>query len=66
MTPLLHTHVVVANAARGPDGRWSALDGRLLYRHAKTVGYLYQAALRTEISERLNLNGSPSSAVSRI
>jgi conjugative relaxase-like TrwC/TraI family protein len=53
--PLLHTHVVVANASRGPDGRWSALDGRLLYLHAKTAGYLYQAALRAEITERLGL-----------
>ena len=57
--PLLHTHVVVANAARGPDGRWSALDGRLLYRHAKTAGYLYQTALRAEIAERLGLEWEP-------
>jgi conjugative relaxase-like TrwC/TraI family protein len=53
--PLLHTHVVVANATRGPDGRWTALDGRLLYRHAKTAGYLYQASLRHELTERLGL-----------
>jgi conjugative relaxase-like TrwC/TraI family protein len=53
--PLLHTHVVVANATQGPDGRWTALDGRLLYRHAKTAGYLYQAALRVELTERLGL-----------
>lgn len=33
--PLLHTHVVIANGTRGPDGRWTALDGRALYRHAK-------------------------------
>jgi conjugative relaxase-like TrwC/TraI family protein len=53
--PLLHTHVVVANATQGPDGRWTALDGRLLYRHAKAAGYLYQAALRAELTERLGL-----------
>ncbi|MGH2949713.1 MAG: MobF family relaxase [Solirubrobacteraceae bacterium] len=53
--PLLHTHVVVANATQGPDGRWTALDGRPLYRHARTAGYLYQAALRAELSERLGL-----------
>ena len=41
--PLLHTHVVVANATQAADGRWTALDGRELYRHAKTAGYLYQA-----------------------
>lgn len=53
--PLLHTHLVVANATRGPDGRWTALDGRELYRHAKTAGYLYQAALRAELTERLGV-----------
>lgn len=28
--PLLHTHVLVANLIHGDDGKWSALDGRLL------------------------------------
>ncbi len=51
--PQLHTHVVVANATQADDGKWGALDGRLLYRHAKTAGYLYQAALRAELCERL-------------
>jgi conjugative relaxase-like TrwC/TraI family protein len=31
--PLLHTHLVIANRVQGPDGRWTALDGRDLYRH---------------------------------
>jgi conjugative relaxase-like TrwC/TraI family protein len=53
--PLLHTHVVVANATQGPDGRWTAPDGRPLYRHAKTAGYLYQATLRAELTDRLGL-----------
>jgi conjugative relaxase-like TrwC/TraI family protein len=53
--PLLHTHVVIANATQGPDGRWTALDGRLLYRHSKTAGYVDQAALRAELQERLGL-----------
>ena len=51
--PQLHTHVVVANAARGSDGRWSALDGQRLYHHAKAAGYLYEAQLRAEVRERL-------------
>ncbi len=63
--PLLHTHVVVASATQGPDGRWTALDGRLLYRHAKTAGFLYQAALRAEITGRLGLEWEPSNVVSR-
>jgi conjugative relaxase-like TrwC/TraI family protein len=31
--PLLHTHLVIANRIQGPDGRWTAVDGRDLYRH---------------------------------
>ena len=53
--PLLHTHVVVANATQAADGRWTALDGRELYRHAKTAGYLYQAALRAGLSRELGV-----------
>jgi conjugative relaxase-like TrwC/TraI family protein len=53
--PLLHTHVVVANRTHGPDGRWTALDARPLYRHAKTAGFVYQARLRREVGERLGL-----------
>src|SRR3954447_26204423 len=53
--PLLHTHVVVANRVQGPDGRWTALDARPLFRHAKTAGFVYQARLRHEVSERLGL-----------
>jgi conjugative relaxase-like TrwC/TraI family protein len=49
--PHLHTHVLTANLTRGEDGRWSALDGRALYRHAKTAGTLYRAALRHELRE---------------
>ena len=52
--PQLHTHVVVANAAQGPDGRWSALDARHLYGQARTAGFLYQAELRATLSARLD------------
>lgn len=57
--PLLHTHVVVGNLTQGPDGRWTALDGRYLYRQAKTAGFLYQAVLRRELTERLGLQWTP-------
>jgi conjugative relaxase-like TrwC/TraI family protein len=53
--PQLHTHVLVANMTRGPDDRWTALDGRRVYAHAKTAGYLYQAQLRTELVRRLGV-----------
>jgi conjugative relaxase-like TrwC/TraI family protein len=44
--PQLHTHVLVANLILGADGRWGTLDGRRIYAHAKTAGYLYELRLR--------------------
>jgi conjugative relaxase-like TrwC/TraI family protein len=58
--PLLHTHVLVANLAHtADDGRWRSLDGRHLYLHAKTAGYLYQAQLRAELGRRLDVAFGP-------
>ena len=59
LDPQLHTHVVCANVARGPDGQWTALHGRELYTHAKTAGFLYQAHLRGEVRDRLGLEWGP-------
>jgi conjugative relaxase-like TrwC/TraI family protein len=59
LDPQLHTHVVAANLTRGPDGRFTALFGAPIYQAAKTGGYLYQAHLRVEISERLGLDWGP-------
>ena len=55
----LHTHAVVCNLTRGPEGRHSALDGRALYRQAKTAGYLYQAELRARLSGALKVEWGP-------
>ena len=51
--PQLHTHVVAANLARGPDGRWSALHGYRVFQHAKAAGSLYQAHLRAAVRDRV-------------
>jgi conjugative relaxase-like TrwC/TraI family protein len=53
--PQLHTHVLVANLGRGPDGRWSALDGRRLYAQARSASFIYQAVLRSELSRSLGV-----------
>lgn len=53
--PHLHTHLVVANLARGTDGRWSALDGRGLYAHARAAGALYGSQLRRALTDRLGV-----------
>jgi conjugative relaxase-like TrwC/TraI family protein len=53
--PQLHTHVLIANATIGPDGRWTRLYHPALYEHAKTAGYLYEAHLRDELTRRLGV-----------
>ena len=51
--PQLHTHVLVANLVLGADGRWGTLDGRRIYAHAKTAGYLYEHRLRALLTREL-------------
>lgn len=53
--PQLHTHVVVANVVHGEDGKWTAVDSHVLWRHAQTASYVYQATLRSELTERLGV-----------
>ena len=57
--PHLHDHVLVANMTPGPDGRWSTLDARHLYNHAKTAGYIYQSVMRHELATRLGIEFGP-------
>ena len=57
--PQLHTHLLVFNRARGVDGRWAGIDGRRLFAWAKTAGYVYQAALRAELTKRLEVQWRP-------
>ena len=53
--PQLHTHVLVANLVLGADGRWGTLDGRRIYAHAKTAGYLYEHRLRALLTRELGI-----------
>lgn len=57
--PHLHSHLVVANATQGPDGLWSAVDTRRLFRHAPAVGALYDACLRAELTGRIGAAWEP-------
>jgi hypothetical protein len=53
--PLLHTHLVIANRIQGPDGRWTALDGRDLYRHRLAADAIYRATYQRELSSSLGV-----------
>jgi conjugative relaxase-like TrwC/TraI family protein len=53
--PQLHTHVLIANATQGPDGKWTRLYSPAIYEHAKTAGYIYEANLRHELTRTLGI-----------
>jgi conjugative relaxase-like TrwC/TraI family protein len=57
--PQLHTHVLIANATKGPDGRWTRLYHPAIYDHAKTASYIYEAHLRHELTRRLGVEWQP-------
>ncbi|MFP5326003.1 MAG: MobF family relaxase [Acidimicrobiia bacterium] len=57
--PLLHTHVVVANLSHTVADTWRALDGRPLFDHAISGGYLYQAHLRRLLTDRRGVEWGP-------
>jgi conjugative relaxase-like TrwC/TraI family protein len=50
--PQLHTHVVISAKVQTDDGRWLALDARVLKRHQRALGGLYQSVLRSELTNR--------------
>lgn len=57
--PLLHTHVVAANLTLTVADAWRTLDGRPLFDHAISGGYLYQAHLRHLLTRRLGAEWGP-------
>jgi conjugative relaxase-like TrwC/TraI family protein len=57
--PQLHTHVLIANATKGPDGKWTRLYHPAIYEHAKTASYIYEANLRHELTLTLGVEWQP-------
>jgi conjugative relaxase-like TrwC/TraI family protein len=55
LDPQLHSHVVIANRVKAPDGRWLALDARTIKLDQRTLSALYHATLRTELTRRLGV-----------
>lgn len=47
--PDLHTHVVIANATRGEDGKLRSIEGKRLYDDNKLIGAVYHAELRSRV-----------------
>ena len=55
MDPQLHTHAVISSKVQDETGKWLALDARFLKYQQRTIGWIYDAALRTELTTRLGL-----------
>jgi conjugative relaxase-like TrwC/TraI family protein len=53
--PQLHTHLVISAKVQTEDGRWLALDARMLKRYQRTLGGIYQSVLRAELTDRFGV-----------
>lgn len=53
--PDLHTHVAVSNKVQTLDGRWFALDGRVLYKANVAASERYNTRLEAELTARLGV-----------
>lgn len=55
--PDLHTHVAVANKVQTADeeGRWLAIDGRLIYKATVATSEVYNSALEQHLNRNLGL-----------
>ena len=55
LDPQLHTHLVIPNRVMSPDGRWLALDARLIKLDQQSLSAVYHAGLRAEMTRRLGV-----------
>lgn len=57
--PQLHTHAIISSKVQDLTGTWFALDARFLKYQQRTIGWIYDAALRTELTARLGVSWEP-------
>jgi conjugative relaxase-like TrwC/TraI family protein len=57
--PQLHTHALIWSKVRDDRGRWLALDARWLKYQQRSIGWVYDAALRAELTTRLGVAWDP-------
>ena len=53
--PQLHSHAIISAKVQDETGRWLALDARFLKYQQRTIGWVYDAALRSELTARLGV-----------
>ena len=52
LDPQLHTHAVIANMTRNPEGRWRSVDPVALHRNARLIGAYYRDRLARNLIAR--------------
>lgn len=57
--PQLHTHALIWSKVRDDRGRWLALDARWLKYQQRSIGWVYDAALRAELTARFGVEWDP-------
>ncbi len=53
--PQLHSHAIVSAKVQDETGRWLALDARFLKYQQRSIGWIYNAALRAELTARVGV-----------
>ncbi len=53
--PQLHSHAIISAKVQDETGRWLALDARFLKYQQRSIGWIYDAALRAELTARLGV-----------
>jgi conjugative relaxase-like TrwC/TraI family protein len=53
--PQIHSHVVISAKVQVDNGSWYALDARMLKKHQRALGGIYQSVLRAELTERFGV-----------
>src|SRR5579875_3636408 len=53
--PDLHTHVAVSNKVQTREGRWLALDGRIMFKATVSASEHYNTRMEAELGQRLGL-----------
>jgi len=57
--PQLHTHALIWAKVQDLAGKWLSLDARFLKYQQRSIGWVYAAALRSELSARLGVSWGP-------
>ena len=51
LDPALHTHSVIANMLKGPDGKWRTMANERLYRSKMLLGAMYRSELAAGLKD---------------